>query len=309
MEPLNGLDDFIGQEKHIQDLRIHISRAWAEDEVLGHCAFYGPPGLGKTTLARLVANELGSAFYEVAGRQLSKKIELEDLMFRLSKGDIIFIDEAHSLRRAVVEMLYSPMQDFKFKDFDIEPFTMIVGTTHMGVLPKPLRDRIVHDYEFTLYSVEQITQILLREEIPEDVAKFIAKRSKGVPRHAVNFLTKVKGYAFKAGEEKLTLAHCKAAFDALEIDDLGLNRRDRLLLDYLSSEMAIDRTRAIGQDVLSNVLDIAKEDYIHMIEPHLLKEGLIKRTGKGRIITKIGFELVRKKEGKGIRKVEEKAKT
>lgn len=294
MRKLLTIDDFVGQANHVADLKIQIHRAWDNQEAIGHIAFYGPPGLGKTTLARLVANEVGAVLYEVAGRQLSKKTELEDIIFTLNKGDIIFVDEAHSLRRAVVEMLYSPMQDFKFGSFDVNPFTLILATTHMGALPKPLRDRVIHDYEFTLYDKQDIIQILMNTgEVTPEVADFIATRSKGVPRHAVNFLVKVKGYQHNSKDDTLQLKHCEEAFKALDIDEKGLNRRDRLLLRYLKDENAIDKSRAIGQEAICKALNIEVADYLQMIEPHLLREGLISRTGKGRIITPGGYKIVK----------------
>ena len=219
-KPLS-LSDFIGQSNAIKDLIVQIESAKKRNSPLNHVAFYGPPGLGKTTLARIIANELGTQFSEITGHSITAK-KVEATLLSLKLGDLLFVDEIHAIKTKVAEMLYSPMQDFVYEGYCLPQFTLVGATTNLGKLPKPMRDRIVHQYVFTYYSMEEIATILTKHGVTKQVAKYISQRAKGVPRHAVQFLIKIRGYVDKYSSEEVKIKHCREAFIAMEIDDIGM---------------------------------------------------------------------------------------
>jgi Holliday junction DNA helicase RuvB len=285
------LKDFIGQHVAVADLQVHIASAKKREKAVDHIAFFGPPGLGKTTLARIIASEMESDFRELTGHSVDTK-KLESILLYLKKGDVLFVDEIHAIKLRIAEMLYSPMQDFQYEGIQIPEFTLVGATTNLGKLPKPMIDRIVHRYDFTLYSIEELINILVQYGVTKAVAKYIAQRSKGVPRHAAQFIRKIEGYVDKHEAEKITVPHCREAFKALQIDVYGLGRMDRIFLKFLDDHKAITPRSAIGLKAIVASLNLTEDIYANMIEPHLLSEGFIKRTPRGRILTPKGVKYV-----------------
>jgi Holliday junction DNA helicase RuvB len=289
------LDEFIGQESTIQDLKVHIEAARKNDKALSHMALFGPPGLGKTTLARIIADEMDSSFQELTGHTMNEK-KIEAILTSLNDKDVLFIDEIHTVRRRAAEMLYTPMQDFMYEGLILPAFTLIGATTNLGKLPKPMVDRMAHRYDFRLYSVSELSRIIECFEVPYKVAKFIAERSKGIPRNAVQALNKIRNYSVKADRKEVNMDHCREAFHAMGVDAIGLNRMDRTLLIFLASNNSISPKSAIGINSIVSSLDLTEDIYSNMVEPYLLSVGMINRTPKGRVITKRGLEYVKSLE-------------
>lgn len=289
------LSEFIGQRSTVEDLKVHIEAAKQNERALGHVALFGPPGLGKTTLARIVASEMEANFQELTGHTINEK-RIENLLFSMSDREVIFVDEIHTVRRRAAELLYSPMQDFVYEGFILPEFTLIGATTNLGKLPKPMIDRMLHRYDFRLYSIEELTAMLEKFDIHHKLARFIAERSKGVPRNATNFLSQIKNYAGKAKSETLTMAHCREAFYSLGIDNYGLNRMDRNLLSFMANNKSLSPRSAIGVNSIIASLDLTEDIYLNMVEPHLLAIGFIQRTPRGRIISQRGLQYIQEME-------------
>jgi len=236
---------------------------------------------------------MGTGFTETKGHSIDTK-KLEELLLNLSWGDILFVDEIHAIRTKVAEMLYSPMQDFIYEGHMLPRFTLVGATTNIGQLPKPMRDRIVHRYQFVHYTDEQIAEVICHHRIAPKIAKYIAQRSKGVPRHAVQFIKKIGAYMDKNKGKKISLKHCDEAFNALGIDKFGLDETDRVLVGFLFKHKAITASSAIGLEAIVSSLDLTKEVYSNMIEPYLLSIELIQRTPRGRILTPKGLAYAKK---------------
>jgi len=292
------LTEFVGQEKLRENLSIFISAAKKRKHALDHVIFHGPPGLGKTTLAQIVAKEMGVGFRSTSGPAIEKSGDLAAILTSLEAHDVLFIDEIHRLGTAVEEVLYPAMEDFKLDiiigdgpaartvKIDLQPFTLVAATTRAGMLSTPLRDRFGVQLRLEFYSAENLAEIVTRAArkmgitIAPDGAHEIARRSRGTPRIANRLLRRVWDFATVAGEENITSTTADKALSALEVDNRGFDRGDFLYLTAL-----IDRFKGgpVGLETLAASTGESKDTIEDVIEPFLLQQGFIQRTPRGRL--------------------------
>ena len=294
------LDEYIGQEKVKENLSVYMEAALKRGEPLDHVLLYGPPGLGKTTLAGIIANTMGSQIRVTSGPAIEKPGDLAALLTNLNDGDILFIDEIHRLSRSVEEVLYPAMED-KAIDIiigkgpsarsirlDLQNFTLVAATTRAGSLSAPLRDRFGVVLRLELYKPEELAQIVRRSarilgiDIDEDGAVEIASRSRGTPRIANRYLRRVRDFAQVIGSGMITLEDARTALSRMEIDELGLDNIDRMILktmihNYNGGPVGLDTiAAAIGEE------SVTIED---VYEPYLMQIGFLARTPRGRAVT------------------------
>lgn len=298
------LSDYIGQEKLKEMLSIYIEAAKKRKQSLDHCLFYGPPGLGKTTISNIIANELGVNCKITSGPAIEKPGEMAAILNSLSEGDVLFVDEIHRLNRQVEEVLYPAMEDFAIDvllgkesstrslRLELPHFTLIGATTRAGLLSAPLRDRfgIISKLEF--YKKEELTKIVLRSAkvlsvpIEEDGAKSIAMRSRGTPRLANRLLRRIRDFADVKYEGVITKDVAEESLDLLNVDKLGLDQNDRA---YLSAIVDKYSGGPVGLETLAVSLGEDSGTVEDMIEPYLLLQGLIDRTKRGRVATESAY--------------------
>ncbi len=298
------LKDYIGQEKAKQTLEIYIRAAKERGDALDHVLFYGPPGLGKTTLAGIIANEMEVNIKITSGPAIEKPVEMAAILNNLQENDVLFVDEIHRLNRQVEEVLYPAMEDYAIDiligkgatarsiRLDLPKFTLIGATTRAGMLTAPLRDRfgVIHHLEF--YTVEELTTIILRSarvlevEIEEKGARELAKRSRGTPRLANRLLKRVRDFAQVKYEGVITESVANDALDLLDVDKHGLDHIDRNILRTM-----IERFQGgpVGLDTLAASISEDAGTLEDVYEPYLLKNGFIQRTPRGRVVTEQAY--------------------
>ena len=294
-----SLDEYIGQDKVKENMKIYIEAATKRGEPLDHCLFYGPPGLGKTTISTIIANEMHSNIKITSGPAIEKPGDLAAILTSLSEYDVLFIDEIHRLSKSVEEILYPALEDFtldivigkgpssKSIRLDLPKFTLIGATTKAGSLTTPLRDRFGIIHRLELYSIEDLTTIVKRSskilniEIENEAAVEIARRSRGTPRIANRLLKRVRDYAMVLGNGKIDLKIAKHALNKLEIDELGLDEIDRKLLESMIIQYG---GRPVGIEALAVTIGEEVDTIEDVYEPYLIQIGFIARTLRGRMV-------------------------
>jgi Holliday junction DNA helicase RuvB len=303
LRPQN-LDEYIGQEQIKRNLRVFIKAAKKRNETLDHMLFFGPPGLGKTTLANVIANEMDTNIKTISAPMLEKQGDLAAILTNLEDGDILFIDEIHRLKASIEEVLYSAMEDFRLDivvgsgpaaqtiKIDVAKFTLIGATTRAGMLSNPLRDRFGISFRLGFYSVDELSLIIklaakkLGIKIIDEGAFEIAKRSRSTPRIALRLLKRVRDFAEVEGMGVVDKSLAKYALNQLGIDERGFDELDIRFLKLL-----IEAKKPLGLSTIAAALSEDEDTIEDVIEPYLIANGYIQKTPKGRIATKKSYEI------------------
>jgi len=300
-----SIAEFVGQEEVKEKLGIYISAAKARGEPLDHVLLNGPPGLGKTTLAQIIAAEMGVGFRVSSGPAIEKAGDLAAILTNLHPGDVFFIDEIHRLRRNVEEILYPAMEDGKIDiilgegpnaqslRIDLPAFTLVGATTRAGLLSAPMRDRFEVSFRLGFYAVDELTRIVIRSgellgiPVTAEGATELAKRARGTPRIANRLLRRTRDYAEVKAEGRIDRAIARSALELLQIDEAGLDELDRAVLRALVEKFA---GGPVGLDTLAACLSEEKDTITDVVEPFLLQEGFLQRTPQGRLATDRAYE-------------------
>ena len=300
-------DDYIGQEKIKRNLKVFIEASKKRGEALDHILFYGPPGLGKTTLSYLISNEMNTNIKITAGPMIEKSGDLAAILTNLEEGDILFIDEIHRLSPAVEEILYPAMEDYRLDiiigsgpaaqtvKIDLPRFTLIGATTRAGMLSNPLRERFGMHFRMQFYDHEELSKIIqiaaqkLNKECQKDASTEIARRSRGTPRIALRLLRRVRDFAEVENETKINIKRCQYALDELGVNETGFDEMDINLLELLVT----NRGKPMGLSTIAAALSEDEGTIEDAIEPYLLANGYIERTARGRIASVKTYELFR----------------
>lgn len=298
------LSDYIGQEKAKNNMKVYIEAAKSRGDSLDHVLLFGPPGLGKTTLACIIANEMGVKIRTTSGPAIEKTGDMAAILNELHEGEVLFIDEIHRLNRQVEEMLYSAMEDYyidiiigsgasaKTIRLDLPKFTLVGATTRAGMLSAPLRDRfgIVNRLEF--YTNEELVTIIKRSagllgvDIEDEGAFELARRSRGTPRLANRFLKRIRDFAQVRYDGRITLQVAADALDIMEVDSIGLDNIDRAILETMMKQFG---GGPVGIDAIATTIGEDSGTVEEVYEPYLVQTGLIARTPRGRIVTQEGY--------------------
>ncbi len=299
------LADFTGQRTVCENLKVFITAALTRGESLDHILLFGPPGLGKTTLAQIVAHELAVGFRATSAPMISKAGDLAAILTNLEKNDVLFIDEIHRLNPAIEEVLYAAMEDFQLDliigegpaarsvRIDLQPFTLIGATTRSGLLTQPLRDRFGIPLRLDFYSPADLEKIVIRgagvlnTAITPDGAAEIARRSRGTPRVAGRLLKRVRDFAAFENKKEIDAAIADKALKRLDVDNQGLDMMDRRYLTCIAQKYA---GGPVGADTLAAALSEERDTIEEVIEPYLLQQGYLQRTPRGRMLTALGFK-------------------
>jgi len=299
------LSDFIGHDALKQNLSVFVSAARNRGEAMDHVLLYGPPGLGKTTLAHIVANELGTNFRATSAPMLTKQGDLAAILTALEPMDVLFIDEIHRLPTAIEEVLYSAMEDFKLDimlgegptaksvRIDLPPFTLVGATTRTGLLSNPLRDRFGIDLRLSFYPASDLAKIIMRSanilgtKIDEDGAKMLAMASRGTPRIANRLLKRARDFAAAINKDVIDGDIIKTTLYQLHIDKIGLDEIDR---EYMNAIIKHYAGGPVGIDNLAAALSEPADTIEDVIEPYLMQLGFVQRTPRGRVVTESGYK-------------------
>lgn len=299
------LNEYIGQKKNKEQLKIYIDAALKRGEALDHILLAGPPGLGKTTMATIISNEMGANIKITSGPAISKQGDLASILTNLQPGDILFIDEIHRINRNVEEVLYPAMEDYALDlmvgkgtmaqslRLDLSPFTLIGATTRAGMLSSPLRDRFGVLMSLQLYNSEDLAQIVSRSasllgvEMDQDSAHEIGLRSRGTPRVANRLLRRIRDYAQVKGDGQINLDLTRRALDMLEVDRLGLDKNDEKIIRILATHFG---GGPVGIDTMAASANMEAGTIEEVIEPYLLQIGFLVRTARGRMLTAKAYD-------------------